>query len=525
MKNSLSLILLLATTTLACAQGKVSFAADTGHLVYFATDTTLLATGDAAVAGKGLYAATIGSLTGAPTLVADLWAGTSATSLSKQTTAPSWSSNAEGRWTTTSVLLPNGMPGGQTAYFQVQIHDARDADASASMNARHYYGTSPIFSMIPGVTIYVQLGNTTVGASTWPTGTFPMGTLGFGAIQVHAAGCLGPYWIGFTTEPTNQAVVAGASAAFYVGARACPPPYYQWYFNGLSIPGATDCTLAGWYGSISYSAFQIANAQLTNAGTYYAVLSNAAWSSQWGVVHTSASATLTVLVKPTITSPPQSQTADLGSTVGFYVNATNTLPLSYQWFFNSTIAITGSTTNCTLLLTNVQPSQAGAYTVVVRNIAGAATSSPAMLSVIPPVERRPVPGVKVTGEAGSSLNVDYAGALSPAPNWTPLGSVSLAGTSQYCFDLTVPLPPQRYYQAWQTGTPGVVPSLDLHLVPAITLTGNLGDSLRLDYINRFGPTDAWVTLDTVTLSNTSQLYFDVFAWGQPQRLYRLVPLP
>jgi hypothetical protein len=47
----------------------------------------------------------------------------------------------------------------------------------------------------------------------------------------------------------------------------------------------------------------------------------------------------------------------------------------------------------------------------------------------------------------------------------------------------------------------------------------------VDYINRFGPTDAWATLDTVTLTNTSQLYFDVSAPGQPPRLYRLVQVP
>jgi hypothetical protein len=71
----------------------------------------------------------------------------------------------------------------------------------------------------------------------------------------------------------------------------------------------------------------------------------------------------------------------------------------------------------------------------------------------------------------------------------------------------------------------VNPSLDLHLVPAITLTGSIGGSVRLDSINRFGPIDAWVTLNTVTLTNTSQLYFDVSALGQPQRLYRLVQVP
>ena len=70
-----------------------------------------------------------------------------------------------------------------------------------------------------------------------------------------------------------------------------------------------------------------------------------------------------------------------------------------------------------------------------------------------------------------------------------------------------------------------MPSLGLHLVPAITLTGSIGGSARLDYINQFGPVDGWVTLATVPLTDPSQLYFDVSAHGQPQRLYRLVPLP
>ena len=206
------------------------------------------------------------------------------------------------------------------------------------------------------------------------------------------------------------------------------------------------------------------------------------------------------------------------------MHASSPLPLFYLWYLNATNLISCST-NCELELTSVQFSQSGAYSVVISNVLGAVTSAPAMLNVIAPVERRPVPGVEVTGEAGSLLNVDYANSLSPAPNWTTLGSVSLTSTSQYCFDLTLPLPPQRFYRAWQTGTPGVMPSLDLHLVPAITLTGNIGHSVRLDYINQFGPIDAWVTLDTVTLTNTSQLYFDTFSIGQPPRLWRIVQMP
>ena len=90
---------------------------------------------------------------------------------------------------------------------------------------------------------------------------------------------------------------------------------------------------------------------------------------------------------------------------------------------------------------------------------------------------------------------------------------------------SAPLPALRFYRARQVGAPGVVPALGLRMVPALTLTGSIGCSVRVDCINAIGPTDAWVTLDTVPLTNTSQLYFDVSAPAQPQRLYRLLQVP
>jgi hypothetical protein len=148
-----------------------------------------------------------------------------------------------------------------------------------------------------------------------------------------------------------------------------------------------------------------------------------------------------------------------------------------------------------------------------------------MLNVISVVERRWVPGLTLTGERGSALNLETRAVMGPTPDWAPFDSVVLTNDSQWYFDLSAPLPPQRFYRAWQPGPSDVGSALDLHMVPAITLRGSIGGSLRLDYINRFGPTDAWVTLDTVTLTSMSQLYFDISAPGQPQRLYRLVSLP
>jgi hypothetical protein len=66
---------------------------------------------------------------------------------------------------------------------------------------------------------------------------------------------------------------------------------------------------------------------------------------------------------------------------------------------------------------------------------------------------------------------------------------------------------------------------EIKLIPALTLIGDVGSQVRVDGINRYGPTDAWYAVATVMLTNTSQFYYDVSVVGQPQRLYRLVPLP
>jgi hypothetical protein len=225
---------------------------------------------------------------------------------------------------------------------------------------------------------------------------------------------------------------------------------------------------------------------------------------------------------PTIATPPQPQTAEAGGVVNLAARVTGYPPSIYQWFFNGN-AITGCT-NRVLCLSDVQATNVGTYWVVVCNIYGAVTSAPVVLNVILLVARRPAPGINLIGDLGTSLNVEYSDVLGPPANWLPLDTVSLTNPPQYCFDVSAPLPPERFYRAWQSGTPSVVPSLNLNFVPAITLTGDIGSKVRLDYINAIGPTDAWVTLDTITLTNTSQLYFDVSAPGQPRRLYRIVPV-
>jgi len=77
----------------------------------------------------------------------------------------------------------------------------------------------------------------------------------------------------------------------------------------------------------------------------------------------------------------------------------------------------------------------------------------------------------------------------------------------------------------QPVTLNVTARVEIFMVPAISLTGAVGESFRIDYINAVGPTNAWTSLATVTLTNAQQFYSDYSAIGRPSRVYRIVQLP
>jgi hypothetical protein len=83
---------------------------------------------------------------------------------------------------------------------------------------------------------------------------------------------------------------------------------------------------------------------------------------------------------PTIIADPQGQTITAGHSATFTVAAGGSAPLSYQWYYNTNSGIPNAT-NTFLMLTNVQATNAGTYSVIVTNTAGSAASSNAILTV------------------------------------------------------------------------------------------------------------------------------------------------
>ena len=93
--------------------------------------------------------------------------------------------------------------------------------------------------------------------------------------------------------------------------------------------------------------------------------------------------TLTPQVPPTIVVPPTNQTVAAAGMANFSVLAAGTPTLYYQWQFDG--AIIATATHSTLTLTNLTTNQSGSYTVIVTNLFGSITSSPAaLLTVLPP---------------------------------------------------------------------------------------------------------------------------------------------
>jgi pectate lyase len=167
-------------------------------------------------------------------------------------------------------------------------------------------------------------------------------------------------------DTQDQTVFVGQDATFNVVASGTSPLSYQWYYSTNTVlTNATSSTLT------------LTNVQLSDSGGYTVVVTN----SYGSVTSAVAQLTVNVPVAPSITTQPQDQTSILpGATATFSVVAGGSDPLNYQWYYNTNMLLTNATDSI-LTITNIQPGNAGSYSVTVSNIAGGVVSSNAFLAV------------------------------------------------------------------------------------------------------------------------------------------------
>jgi uncharacterized repeat protein (TIGR01451 family) len=225
------------------------------------------------------------------------------------------------------------------------------------------------------------------------------------------------------SQPTNQTVISGATASFQVVASGSSPLTYQWFFNQTTVlPRTANATLT------------LTNAQPGSAGGYSVVVSDSAGET------TSTTAFLTVVGPPTITQPPANVLTNQGANVVFSVTATGAVfsvaatgnpPLSYQWLFNQTNLQAGAT-DATLALANVQPSDAGWYSVLVSDSAGVTASAAVSLTIFAPPSITQEPASVTTNQgANVAFSVVATGAV-----FSVVGTASPPLGYQWLFDQT-----------------------------------------------------------------------------------------
>jgi len=205
----------------------------------------------------------------------------------------------------------------------------------------------------------------------------------------------------FTLHPQGATNYIGSTATFNVAASGDAPLVFQWRKNGTNIANATNTSLV------------LPNLQLTNSGNFDAVVSNPAASA------TSAVAVLKVILPLVITQQPTNAVVNPGTNVNFSVNASGQGPLTYQWLFNGlSIADNVSATTSNLTLANVQLTNNGLYSAVIRDDYSTTNTTNASLivKVRPIITQQPV-GVTVAAGGTANISVTASGTLPMGFRW------------------------------------------------------------------------------------------------------------
>lgn len=188
-----------------------------------------------------------------------------------------------------------------------------------------------------------------------------------------------------TTNPVNQTVAAGGSAAFTLAAIGTPTVAYQWQENGTNLMNgvAASGTI---FSGVSTATLTLQNISYSDNGAVFSCLvtnEDAAMAVSSGAVLTTAD--------PVIVSTPQAETVNPDGTASFSVTVAGSGPFAYQWedggiplidgVSPSGSIITGATT-ASLQISGVGYGDAGVYSVIVNNAYNAsAASTPAALTV------------------------------------------------------------------------------------------------------------------------------------------------
>ncbi len=243
----------------------------------------------------------------------------------------------------------------------------------------------PIIALNGSNSIFLELWTPFIdpGASSWDTcaGVVPVvmtGTVNPGSVGTNILKYLAQDGNGNTNIAVRTVIV-----------RDTTPPAISWTFTNLVLAADTNCGLTmpdvtgtNFILATDLSAPLTLTQNPTNTSTL-SVGTNAVVITVKDAFENASVVTNTIVVvdqtPPQILMEPQSQTNFIGAMAGFSVVASACTPLTWQWFFND--GILPEQTNSTLTYSNVRPTAAGNYFVVVSANGGSSTSTLATLTL------------------------------------------------------------------------------------------------------------------------------------------------
>jgi hypothetical protein len=228
-----------------------------------------------------------------------------------------------------------------------------------------------------------------------------------------------------TAEPPPlMAVAPGVAVTLRVQAKAAATISYQWFRDGVAVPGATG------------ASYSISKAALAHEGEYQCQLTNIRGTTL------SERTTLTLNYKPVILQQPLAQSYAWGSTgnVTLTVDARGTFPLSYQWQRNG-VNLSNATDPQLTLTGPLAWADGASYRCIVANAFGATASRAAAVTVAhPPILQQDLPSQRTVAHGSSTvLAVTATGTATLRYQWRKDGVVLTgAATSSLSFSRLSP---------------------------------------------------------------------------------------
>ena len=230
-----------------------------------------------------------------------------------------------------------------------------------------------------------------------------------------------------SNQPQDDLVYAYNPASFNVTATGTLPLSYQWTLGGSNVLNATDSTLT------------IASAQQSNLGQYQVIITNT-----YGSI-TSSIANL--YMYPYLEMPFSGAVTYWGQTNVLSVGAWGSGNLSYQWYLNGVPIPDATASN--LVLSGIQFTNAGSYSVVVSSSYGSVTNTPEQVVVNPAnVSLGLFAGVIIQGTVGYNYTIQSSTDLSDPNSWMTLTNIILTAPVEIWDDNSTDVHngPQKFYK-------------------------------------------------------------------------------